>query len=294
MKKRLIFSLLVAVLAFTLAAGCEPAPDLNRPWNTATPQFAGKTAQQAAQPGPTSAPPAAVPTAQTGSGKTIEMAGAEDNPPFMYAGPDGSPAGLYPILIGAVLDRMGYQMNLKTYPWSRALAMGTNGEAPLAGIYKNEERLKIFDYSDAVYPNKLMLYVVKGKSFEYKDVSDLQGKSIGVMAGWTYGDAFDQALKNGSLRAEEVANDRDNFQKLILGRVDCIIAESTIADQIIKEENYTSQVEMLPTPVIVFDAYLVFAKSANQTELLETFNATLAEMKQDGSYDKLIAEWSGK
>ncbi len=172
--------------------------------------------------------------------------------------------------------------------------MGTSGEAPLIGIYKNEERLKIFDYSDAIYPNKIMVYVQKGKSFIFTNPNDLAGKNIGIMSGWTYGDIFDQDKAGGKITTEEVANDVDNFQKLALGRVNCIFAESTIADQIIRDQNYADKVEVRSTPVIVFDAYVVFAKTRNQADPLKTFNATLAAMKQDGSYAKLISDWRGK
>lgn len=34
--------------------------------------------------------------------------------------------------------------------------------------------------------------------------------------------------------------------------------------------------------------HLAFVKSANQTELLEKFNKTIAAMKQDGSLDKIV------
>jgi polar amino acid transport system substrate-binding protein len=313
MKSKFSQIVLLVLVLLVIVSGCQAAPDLNRPWHTATPQFAvdavaksptakpTTAAVPTATPQPTAAASAgsvatAAPTATSPaiSGAVLQIAGAEDNPPFMYADAKGNPTGLYPVLINAIFKRMGMNINIKTYPWNRALAMGTNGEAPLAGIYKNEERLKIFDYSDAIYPNKILIYVLKGKSFKFASPSDLAGQNIGVMSGWTYGDAFDQAKAAGKFTTEEVANDADNFQKLVLGRVGCIFAESTIADQIIRDQNYGDKVEVLPTPVIVFDAYMVFAKKLNQGDLLKTFNATLAAMKQDGSYDKLVADWSGK
>jgi polar amino acid transport system substrate-binding protein len=292
-------TVLLALLILVTFSSCQAAPDLNRPWHTATPQFAANAVLKTPTPLPTGSAAAAstkapAPTSPSAAANVLQVAGAEDNPPFMYADDKGGPTGLYPVLVNAIFKRMGMAINIKTYPWNRALAMGTNGEAPLVGIYKNEERLKIFDYSDAIYPNKIMIYVQKGKSFKFETPTDLAGKNIGIMSGWTYGDAFDQAKAGGKFTTEEVAIDADNFQKLTLGRVSCIFAESTIADQIIREQNIGDKVEVLTNPVIVFDAYMVFAKSLNQVSLLKTFNTTLAAMKQDGSYDKLVADWSGK
>jgi polar amino acid transport system substrate-binding protein len=297
MSRKVYFTFFVPLIIAILATGCQAAPNLDRPWHTATPQFAADSASKPAEPAPTSNPntTSTQPTAsaQQGSLKTLDVAGAEDNPPFMYADASGKPAGLYPVLLDAIFTRMGIKINIKTYPWTRALAMGTNGEAPLAGIYKNDERLRIFDYSDAIYPNKILVYVQKGKTFKFEGPDDLKGKNVGTMSGWTYGDAFDKAKAAGVFKTEEVASDGDNLQKLVLGRLDCVLAESTIAGQIIQEKNYADKVEALPTPMIVFDAYMVFAKGVHQTELLKTFNDTLAAMKQDGSYDKLVADWSG-
>jgi ABC-type amino acid transport substrate-binding protein len=154
--------------------------------------------------------------------------------------------------------------------------------------------MKIFDYSDPVYPNAIMVYVQKGESFDFSSPADLKGKNVGTMSGWTYGDDFDTAKAKGDILIEEVNSDADNLQKLTLGRVDCVLAESTIAHQIITEQGYADQIEELPIPLIVFDTYLVFPKTMNQTALIETFNRTLSEMQADGSFDQLVSSWSGE
>ena len=293
-KKIYIISFLYLLISIFVVS-CEPPPELNRPWHTATPKFASPVEQQL----PTAAPSVTKSVQNSTNGaattsKTIEIAGDEANPPFMFVDANGNTAGLYPILLEAIFQRMGMNVSIKNFPWNRAFEMGKNGEMPLAGVYKNDERMKVFDYSDAIYPNKIMIYVQKGKSFKFETPDDLAGKNIGIMRGWTYGDAFDQAKAKGLFATEEVSSDSDNLQKLVLGRLDCVLAESTIAGQIIKQNGYEDKVEMLSTPLIVFDAYLVFAKSTNQTELIKTFNETLASMKQDGSYDKLISDWNAK
>jgi ABC-type amino acid transport substrate-binding protein len=58
--------------------------------------------------------------------------------------------------------------------------------------------------------------------------------------------------------------------------------------QIITAKNYDGQVEALNTPLATNDTYLVFAKSAQQTALLEKFNAALEAMREDGAYDLLV------
>lgn len=235
-------------------------------------------------------PPSPTPALQN-SATGIQVVFDTANYPFMYAEngqADGKAAGLYPAIIEAVFKRMGTPVNVTSFPWKRALEMGERGEAAIGGIYKNEQRLLVFDYSDPIYTEHLYIFVRKGESFSYTTTDDLKGKMLGVIRGWSYGDVFDQAKEAGVFAVEENVSDIANFEKLLLSRVDCIIVDGLAAQQIIQKFGYQDQVERLETPVTTNDTFLVFAKSTQQTELLKRFNETLAAMKQDGSYDELV------
>lgn len=215
-------------------------------------------------------------------------------PPYMYAENDQGASqamGLYPTLIEAVFQRMGMQVEMISLPWKRALEMGEKGEAAVAGIYKNEQRLLIYDYSEPIYTEHLYIYVKKGASFSYETPEDLKGKTVGVIRGWSYGDLFDKAREAGSFSVEENVSNIANFEKLLLGRLDCIIVDELAAKQILQQQGYEGQVEQLPTPVTTNDTFLVFVKPSQQTELLKQFNETLAAMRQDGSYDGLVKDF---
>jgi len=301
MRAKGLLLLLFAVSMGLLLMGCGATPNLNRPWHTATPRQASAATNRQTPtpvPAPATATPAAPqaeaetaavtpvgqPTAQTAP---VKIAVDEANPPFMYADTAGKAAGVYPVLLQAIFERMGMTAEVAPYPWKRALELSEKGEVAVGGIYKNEKRLQIYDYSDALYSEKMLIYVQKGKGFKFATPDDLKGKQVGVLTGWSYGDAFDQAKEKGVFTVQDVASDADNFEKLALGRVDCVVAVEASGTKIIQEKQYAAKVEALPTPLTVNDTYLVFAKSAQQGDLLKTFNATLAAMKQDGSYTAL-------
>ena len=212
------------------------------------------------------------------------------NPPFMYDA-NGEAAGLYPLLLKAIFGRLNIPMEIKAYPWKRALSMGEAGEAGVGGIYKNEKRLEIYDYSDKIYTENLMLYVKKGSGFKFETLDDLKGKEVGVILGWSYGDAFDKAREASLFHVQEVTTDNSNFEKLLQGKVDYVVAIDIAADHIIREMKVEDQIEKLATPIAVNDTFLVFAKSTQPKDLLAKFNQTLSAMKQDGSYDALITEF---
>lgn len=67
-----------------------------------------------------------------------------------------------------------------------------------------------------------------------------------------------------------------------------VVVDQLSASQIIHHEYIGDEVEELAVPVAVNTAHIVFAKSINKMSVINRFNITLAEMKKDGPYSKII------
>lgn len=144
------------------------------------------------------------------------------NPPFMYV-KNGKAAGLYPFLVQEVFRKMEIPVTIQPLPWKRAIKEADAGQAGIAGIYKNPEREKKYDYSQALFQEKLVIFVRKENLFSYQKIDDLKGKKIGVIRGWSYGEKFDTAREKGMFVVEEAKGDAQNFKKLLRNRIDCVI-----------------------------------------------------------------------
>ena len=210
------------------------------------------------------------------------------NPPFMYE-IGGQLHGIYPALIRETFHRMGEEVQLSALPWRRALNEANAGTCGVAGVYKNSERLSNFDFSDKLFDEVIEVYVAKGNSFALHGVRGLHGRVVGVLRGWSYGDEFDMAVKAGKIKVEEVSGDMQNFEKLAAGRLDAVLANRESADIVISSGGLNDKVETLTQPLISTSTYLAFAKSANKAEVLARFNAALAAMHGDGSFDRIVA-----
>lgn len=213
------------------------------------------------------------------------------NPPFMYELNDKA-EGIYPIILKEIFDSLQMPVSIKPVPWKRAIEYADFGVAGIAGIYKNEERLKKYDYSDEIYKEKILIYVLKEKMFSFKHVSDLKGKSIGVLMGWSYGEEFDKARNDNLFTAYDATLDEINFKHLLSNKLDCILAiEET--GSIIKEKNskMKSRIVSLDTPLLVNSTYLIFPKSLNKNDVLFKFNSKLNETKKNGKYKRLINDF---
>jgi polar amino acid transport system substrate-binding protein len=212
-----------------------------------------------------------------------------DYKPFMH-GEVNAPKGLYPRIVAEAFKRMNVPVTLNAYPWKRALSLAEAGASGVCGIYLTRERQEIYDFSLSLHRETILVYVRKGQEFPFSHIDDLQGKTIGVMRGWSYGDAFDQAVRTGKVRKEETGEDAMNAQKLVLQRVDAFLAAPESMTRLLPKLGLEGVISPLPTPLAVNDAHLAFAKSARKMELLAAFNAALASMRAEGLLDTYATE----
>jgi polar amino acid transport system substrate-binding protein len=210
------------------------------------------------------------------------------NPPFMYGEEGGKVLGIYPAILSEAFKRMGVPLETMAVPWKRAISAIDEGSAGVGGIYKNEERLKKYDYSDKLFDEVILVYVKKASPFDYKDVGSLSGKRVGVLRGWSYGDDFDGSVKANKITVDEAENDAQNFSKLAAGRIDAVLAIKESGDVILSDPGIAEKVIALPTPLSSSPSFLAFNKSSGKGDLLVKFNAALAQMKSDQSMDKLV------
>lgn len=206
--------------------------------------------------------------------------------PFMFSQGDKA-AGVYPAVMSAIFAKLGIPVTILAKPWKRAIAELDESYAGVGGIYLNEERSKKYDYSEAMFSENIAVFFNKDKPISFKSLADLNGKKIGVRRGWSYGDAFDAAKKEGRFAVEEVDSDKANAMKLANGRVDAVLMVEEGGKAAISAEQLTN-IEESKVYLASTKAYLAFNKTAKQTELLANFNKTLLSMKHDGSFDAIV------
>jgi polar amino acid transport system substrate-binding protein len=210
----------------------------------------------------------------------------EDNAPFMFARA-GKAAGIYPAILEAAFRHMNVPVQVEALPWKRAIQDIDAGTAGVGGIYKNAEREKKYDYSEPIFAEKLMVFFNREHPVGFAKVDDLKGKRVGVIRGWSYGDAFDNARKANLFTVEETASDAQNFQKLAQGHLDVAVAiQESGAALMTKDKN----IVITATPLSQNPTYLTFAKSASQTAVLKAFDQAIKDMKKSGELRKLVQD----
>ncbi|MGQ0708163.1 MAG: substrate-binding periplasmic protein [Rhodoferax sp.] len=214
-----------------------------------------------------------------------------NNPPFMYA-ESGQAAGLYPVLLKALFAEAGLPLKLEAKPWKRCLQDTDEGRAGTGGIYKNDERLRKYDFSEALFVERMAVYHHRNRPVVFDGLGALMGKRVGVARGWSYGDAFDKAAREGQIHAEEVSADTQNFQKLAAGRLDAVLAIDEAGSAQLAQPGMQ---DIAKSARYLFEnpTYLAFAKAAQQAATLAAINRALEALRRQGRLQTLAAQALG-
>ncbi|MDF0604254.1 transporter substrate-binding domain-containing protein [Neisseriaceae bacterium TC5R-5] len=209
-----------------------------------------------------------------------------NNPPFMFAASHQA-AGLYPALTTAIFQKLGVPVELTALPWKQVLAQADRAQAGIAGIYKTQQRAAKYDYSKLLFVEKIGVYFNIAQPVKFNNIADLSHLKLGVVSGWSYGDAFDKARKEGLFTVEEAASDQQNLIKLQNKKIDVALMIVDAADLLIDTEN-AKTIKFSRKLFQENPTYIIFNKQANKKELLNKINVVLHDMISSGEYYRIV------
>lgn len=127
------------------------------------------------------------------------------------------------------------------------------------------------------------------KENEVFSVDDMAGKTIGVQLGTT-GDSYVTLdyEKDKETKIERYKKGSDAVQSLKQGKIDCVVIDSEPAEAFVEKNK---DLKILDAEYA--DEEYAMAISKNNTELKEKINGALAELKDDGTLDKIVANYVG-
>jgi len=208
-------------------------------------------------------------------------------PPFEYIGESGAPEGFDIALINAIGEKLGVEVQIENLEFNSLVAsIGTKVDASIAGMTVTEERAEQVEFSDTYYD--AVQYVIVLPDSAIAGGSDLEGKKIGVQFGTT-GDI----IASESIEGAEVAQYNkgvDAVNDLINGRVEAVIIDKNPAE--VFAEKFGDEVKIIDGAEFGFEVeQYAIAMPKGDTVLVEAVNKALAELKEDGTFDALVAQY---
>lgn len=197
-------------------------------------------------------------------------------------------------VITEAFKREGYIVKYKYYPWKRTYEQAKKGRFHATSYwYKSKEREKDFYYSDPITIEKLVFFYLKSNPMkDWNTLNDLKGYRIGATREYTYTKEFWDAAKSKRLRVDVANTDKQNFNKMLKGRID-IFPSGLVSGYSILQKDFDASISHLISfhskPLSETTGHLLFPRSRKNSEkLLRIFNQGLAKLKKEGLYDKFM------
>ncbi|MBR7164003.1 MAG: basic amino acid ABC transporter substrate-binding protein [Clostridia bacterium] len=205
-------------------------------------------------------------------------------PPYEFVDENNNVAGIDAEIAAAVAEKLGMKLEIKDMAFDSLITAVSSGsvDVVLAGMTVTPEREESVNFSES-YATGIQVVIVKEDS-PIATIDDLAGKKIGVQTGTTgdiycaddYGEDAIARYDNGALAVAALQN----------GQVDCVVIDNEPAKAFVAANE---GLKILDTEYITENYAAAIAK--DNTELLEKFNAALAELKEEGKLDEIIGKY---
>ena len=223
-------------------------------------------------------------------GKVYKVAIDQAFAPFSILQDDGSYIGIDLDIIQAIADAEGFEVEIQPMDFSGiipALISGTV-DAGMGCMTITEERKESVDFSDPYYEDGQALVTRDDDTIE--SLEDLAGRTLAIKEG-TMGAMWgeDNAEKYGF----EIATLPDSASIALAvnnKQADAMIDDYPVVSYKIKIGEMEGLKVAVDTIDEVGDIGISVKKGENQ-ELLEMINEGLAKIKEDGTYDEILAKY---
>ncbi len=155
------------------------------------------------------------------------------------------------------------------------------------GLWISPERQEKFFFSKPYLYNQLVLVGRKGSDVSAVTFKELEGKKIGVIHDYAYGD-FEN--KQEIVIVPGISNQK-NLEDLLSDKIDYMLVDALLIQYMLKHQlnDVTQHLAIGQSPLLVKSLHLVLGKKVeNAEEILNQFDEQIKQMVADGSFNELL------
>ncbi len=230
--------------------------------------------------------------ADTETGGELIMATNAAFPPFEFTtsnGLVGEYDGIDVAIAQKIAEKAGKTLKVSDMEFDGIIAAVSTGKVDMgiAGMTITEERKNNVDFSDPYYVAEQVIVVPQDS--DIASAEDLKNdKKVGVVIGYTADTIVTEDLALDEANIVRANRGIDVVQDVKNGRLDAVVIDSYTG---IKLAESTGLKVVEDEEAFAAEEYAIAVKKGN-SELLETINATLAEMKENGEIEELAAKYN--
>lgn len=223
----------------------------------------------------------------TGQGEFILV-----NSPYPpYVMPEGHPTGpgIDMEIALRALERLGVTATVQFAPFKRVLVMLEQGQADMTTTLSfRAERDAYLLWSEPYRTDTTyVFFTVKGSPFQPARLEDLRGRTVGMVRGFTYPQAF---AGDPDIARVEAPHMESLVGMLLAGRFDAIIVNSMAGRYELKATGRMDDVRQAPFGLRTPEdkgTVMGFSRIRGHEDLLSRFNAEIRRMLADGTVDEI-------
>ena len=226
---------------------------------------------------------------ESAEGKVYHIVADNAFAPFEFLDEEsGEYIGIDMDILAAIAEDQGFQYEVDNCGWDAAISNLQSGQADgmIAGMSITDERRESYDFSDEYYMGGQIMIVPEGSSIA--SYEDLAGKTVAAKSG-TQSLAFAQSIADQYGFVVNVYDDSPSVYAAVTGGNDAAGFEdyAVIAYQI---QNNDLALQMVGEQQQLTPYGFAVRKGEN-AELIEMFNAGLANIMANGTYDEILAKY---
>ena len=212
--------------------------------------------------------------------------------PFEYTNADGEFVGIDVDILAAIAEDQGFEYELNSLGWDASIAacQSSQADAMIAGASTTQERIDSgWTFSDGYYQATQCMAVAADS--DITGFEDLSGKLVAVKTG-TQGASYAESLvETYGFTINYFEDSPTMYQAVMGGQAVACFEDTPIMKASIADGDLTMKVvdgtenEGSPYGLAIFN-------EENQ-EFLDMFNAGLKNIKENGTYDEIIAKYLG-
>jgi ABC-type amino acid transport substrate-binding protein len=224
------------------------------------------------------------------SAEDVKVASDIAYPPFEYE-KNGEPVGFDIDLMDEIAKRANLKVEYQNVTFDGIIGGLSSNlyDASISAMTITPEREKKIDFSDPYFNADQSLMVPSDSGVG--SVDDLGDATVGVQLGTTGEIKAKEFAEQGKIQGEIRTFDtiEDAFAAINNGQIDAIINDLPVSqDEVNSSDGALEIVQVIPTG----EQYgIAFPKNS---DLVEPVNKALAEIKEDGTYEKIYKKWIGR
>jgi len=206
-----------------------------------------------------------------------------------YIGSDMQNNGYVADIAAEAMKRVGYDVVYKFHPWKRALLLAEKGKTDgVLGATYSKSRAEYLEFPQPISKIHIHFFHRREKKILYTTLKDLEPYRIGVIRG----SMLETKFRQSGLATDAAVHQEQNLKKLLIGRIDLIIAAAEQSMYILKNnfpQDRRNEISIVNPPYKKNDVYLAFSKKHPlHKKIAKDFSRGLSLIHNDGTYKKII------